>query len=200
MAGSTAHLLDYAMFIDPRAGQIGMALEACRYLLLDRALQLLLENGMGIVACGTFHRTVVDLMVNGSGKLSPDAAMAPIAKRGLRVFQQLPFLTGVDRVATDASNVSIGVRRLREIRMTRSVTTEAKGVDPFGRNPGRVADQSDIAVVLGMRLAVAVAAIAGNASCSVSAGRFSMRARCESFDQVSMAGATGFGGGLCHSW
>ncbi len=96
MAGCATHLLDHAMFIDPRAGQIGMALEARRYLLLDCALQLLLKNGMGIVARSTLHRTVVDLVVNWRGELSLDAAMTPIAKRGLRGFQQLPFLTGVD--------------------------------------------------------------------------------------------------------
>lgn len=87
MAGSTSHLLNHAMFIDPWAGQIGMALEARRYLLLDRALQLLFENGMGIVTCGTFHRTVVDFMVDGGGKLSLDGTMTPIAERGLCGFQ-----------------------------------------------------------------------------------------------------------------
>lgn len=99
----------------------------------------------------------------------------------------------MDRVATDATDVTLGMRRSREIGMTLSVAAETEGIDRLGGNSGWVCDERNIAVVLGVRLAVAVADIAGDAIPSVSVDRFSMRTRGESFDQFCMAGRTGSG-------
>lgn len=79
MARRAANLFDRFVLVNPRSGQIGVALETCRHLLLDRTLQLLLQNGMRIVTGGTLHRAVIDLVMNGRGELVLDAGMASIA-------------------------------------------------------------------------------------------------------------------------
>lgn len=96
MAGSASRLLHYLMFVGPWASQIGVAFEARGYLLRECTLNLFLRNGMGVVTNSTLHRTIVDLVVNRRSELGLDAGMTPIAKRGLRGFQQPPFLAGMD--------------------------------------------------------------------------------------------------------
>lgn len=150
MAGSAPRLLHYLVFVGPWAGKIGVAFETRGYLLRECALNLLLRNGMGVVTNSALYGTIVDLMMNRGCEFGLDTGMASITKRRLRGFQQLPFLAAVDRVTTDTTNVSLSVRRLREAGMSCRMTTETKCIGLLWRNPGRIRDQGDIAVVLGV--------------------------------------------------
>ena len=118
--------------------------------------------------------------------------MALEAKRGLRGLQQRLCLAGVNVVATDATDAGLGMRRTVEVGMCSRVATQAIGVHIFGRGLGGIENLGHVAAAVHVRLARAVAALAGCPGFAMLQGYLGMRIVGELLGHLVMAGGAGF--------
>lgn len=132
VARRAAYLFDSSVFVHPRAGQIGVALQTGGCLLRDSRLQARFKCAVRIVTGGALDGTVIDLMMHWRGELGLDTGVTLVAEDRLRRLQQLPFLACVDGMTTGAADVGCGVSRSREVGVLAGVAGEAGGVRVFG--------------------------------------------------------------------
>ena len=163
MATRASLNLDGCMFEDERPTRLGVALGANR-ILIGGGLQIVVAEGaVNVMAIAALDQAFVHLVMERHVEVRLHVGVALEAEFGLTGLQQVLILGGMNRVATDAAHIGLGVRRASEVLVLAFVAAQALLVHFGSRCLGRIEDLGDIATAIHVFLAGSMAAFAGDA-------------------------------------
>lgn len=139
------------MFINEWALFIHVAFEASGIAVLCLAYLLQTNGAVHVVAVVALNQAFVDPMMKRTRKLRPFFLVAPIAKFGLLVRQQVFGLAGlVHGMAIDASHIATGVHRRWRVAMLGFVSM-AREAALVACGAGRFAETEDLVLIASTR-------------------------------------------------
>jgi hypothetical protein len=163
MARRAALHFHYRMFIYERSRSLDMALRANCILSCSVPKLFSLERSVRIVAVGTLHQPLVNLVVEGHGELRLNIGVALEAKLWLGHFEQvLRLLTRVNAVTAHATNLGLPMFRALKVWMGTLMATQASCIDLPGCSRRRIEDFSLVPTRLYVSLPWTMAAFTGN--------------------------------------
>ena len=193
VACHAAFRLDRSMLERERTTHVGVALGA-DHVLVSGGLEIVVPEGaVNVMAVAALDQSLVHLVVEGHAESRLHVGMALEAERGLSSLQQGLSSARMHAVATDASDIGLGVRRTIEVGMHTRVAALAGGVHVLGRGLGGIEDLGGIAAAVDVQLAGPVTVFTGNASAAVLQGHFGMRIGGEPLGDLNVAGCAGIG-------
>ena len=163
MACQAAFRFDRGVLVDKGPTHVRVALGADHALICRGSQVAVLESAVNIVAVTALDGALVHRVVEGHIELSFLVAVTLEAERGLRSLEQRLLFAAVNAVATDAADISFGMRRAIEVGMRACMAAQTLGVDVFGRSLGGIEDLGHVATAGHVLTARAMAVLAGNA-------------------------------------
>ena len=162
VAGQAALRLDRGVLVHEWPAVLHVALGADR-ILIGRGPDVVVPKGaVNIMAVAALDQAFVHLVVEGHIECRLHIGVALIAERGLGRLEQRLLLAAVNVVAADAADARLGMRSTFEVGMRSRMAAQARGVHLFRRSLGRVEDLGYVAAAVNVRLARAVATLAGD--------------------------------------
>lgn len=193
VAPQASFRLDRWMLVHPRTTFIRVTLRA-DHVLIDRGPQVVvLEGAMNVMAVSALDHALIHRVMEGHVELRPDIGVALIAKRRLRLLQQVLLDLGVmDVVTTDATQARLGVWRALEVRMDPRMTAQARCNHFMRRGLGGIEDLGNVPASGDMQATRPVAVFTGHALVSMQVHHLGMRIVGEVLHHIRMAHDAGF--------